>query len=99
MKRAILPLVAIAALLICGCMQSANQDIPENYYFKMKKADVNSPVELIRFAASIRPIPRISPLRRGWPSLNGTSRIAASMSALPIPATFTTAGGSMSGWS
>jgi len=55
MKRAILPLAAIAALLICGCMQSANQDIPENYYFKMKKADVNSPVELIRFAASMRP--------------------------------------------
>lgn len=55
MKEAILPLAAIAALLMCGCMQSAQLDIPEDYYLQMKKADVDSPVELIRFAASIRP--------------------------------------------
>ncbi|HNU39655.1 MAG TPA: hypothetical protein PKI26_05090 [Methanothrix sp.] len=55
MKRAILPLAATIALLVCGCMESANLDIPENYYITMKKADVDSPVELIRFAASIRP--------------------------------------------
>ena len=50
-----MPLAAIAALLICGCMESAKLDIPENYYLKMKKADVDSPVELIRLAASVRP--------------------------------------------
>ena len=31
MKRAILPLAATIALLVCGCMESANLDIPENY--------------------------------------------------------------------
>ena len=55
MKRAILPLAAMMALLVCGCMESATVDIPDEYYFEMKKADVDSPVELIRFAASIRP--------------------------------------------
>jgi hypothetical protein len=55
MARATLALAAIAVLLISGCMESANTDIPENYYLKMKKADADSPVELIRFAASIRP--------------------------------------------
>lgn len=55
MKRAISLLAAIAALLVCGCIESANLDIPDNYYLTMKKADVDSPVELIRFAASIRP--------------------------------------------
>jgi hypothetical protein len=29
--------------------------IPENYYFSLKPADVDSPIELIRFATSIRP--------------------------------------------
>lgn len=29
--------------------------IPDNYYFTLKPADVDSPVELIRFASSIRP--------------------------------------------
>lgn len=55
MREALLVMAAIAALLICGCMESANLDIPENYYLMMKKADVDSPVELIRFAASVRP--------------------------------------------
>lgn len=58
--RLALSLAAIAALLISGCLDSANLDtadidIPENYYFKMKKADADSPIELIRFATSIRP--------------------------------------------
>lgn len=50
-----MPLAAIVGLLICGCMETANLGVPENYYLEMKKADVNSPVELIRFAASVRP--------------------------------------------
>lgn len=29
--------------------------IPDNYYFALKHADIDSPIELIRFAASIRP--------------------------------------------
>jgi len=29
--------------------------IPDNYYFSLKKADVDSPLEAIRFATSIRP--------------------------------------------
>ena len=55
MRRAIIPLSVTAILLICGCMESATVDIPDEYYFPMKKADVDSPVELIRFASSIRP--------------------------------------------
>ncbi|NLH78527.1 MAG: hypothetical protein GX465_15965, partial [Acidobacteria bacterium] len=55
MRGVTFPLGVIAVLLICGCMESATVDIPDEYYFEMKKADVDSPVELIRFAASIRP--------------------------------------------
>ncbi len=29
--------------------------IPENYYFSMNAADIDSPIELVRFATSIRP--------------------------------------------
>ncbi len=29
--------------------------IPENYYFRMNSADIDSPVELVRFATSIKP--------------------------------------------
>jgi hypothetical protein len=29
--------------------------IPDNYYFSLKSADVDSPIELIRFSSSIRP--------------------------------------------
>jgi hypothetical protein len=29
--------------------------IPENYYFSMNSADIDSPVELVRFATSIKP--------------------------------------------
>jgi hypothetical protein len=55
MIRNILPLVAIAVLLASGCIESANIGIPENYYFDLKPADVDSPIELIRFATSILP--------------------------------------------
>jgi len=55
MRRATLPLIVTAILLICGCMESATVDVPDEYYFPMKKADVDSPVELIRFASSVRP--------------------------------------------
>jgi hypothetical protein len=55
MIREILPLVAITVLFASGCIESANIGIPENYYFNLKPADVNSPIELIRFATSIRP--------------------------------------------
>jgi hypothetical protein len=55
MIRKILPLVAIAVMLVSGCIESANIGIPENYYFNLKPADFDSPIELIRFAASIRP--------------------------------------------
>ena len=55
MRVETLPLAAIAVLLVCGCIESANIGIPENYYFNLKPADVDSPIELIRFATSIRP--------------------------------------------
>lgn len=57
MSRIIILLVAIAALFVCGCMESGNKSdsIPENYYLDLKPADVDSPIELIRFATSIRP--------------------------------------------
>lgn len=29
--------------------------IPENYYFSLKAADIDSPIELVRFATSIKP--------------------------------------------
>ncbi len=29
--------------------------VPENYYFALKPADIDSPIELVRFASSIRP--------------------------------------------
>ncbi len=29
--------------------------IPDNYYFRMNSADIDSPIELVRFATSIRP--------------------------------------------
>lgn len=29
--------------------------IPDNYYFSLKSADIDSPIELIRFAESVRP--------------------------------------------
>jgi hypothetical protein len=51
----IMPLAAIAILLVCGCIESADIGIPENYYLDQKPADVDSPIELIRFATSIRP--------------------------------------------
>ena len=55
MSRKILPLIAIAILLVSGCIESANIGIPEKYYFGLKPADVDSPIELIRFATSILP--------------------------------------------
>jgi hypothetical protein len=55
MSKKILPFVAIAVLFVSGCMESANIKIPENYYLDLKPADFDSPVELIRFATSIRP--------------------------------------------
>ncbi len=60
MLRIIMPLAAIAILLVCGCIESekggsSNLGIPENYYMDLKTADVDSPIELIRFATSIRP--------------------------------------------
>jgi hypothetical protein len=48
-------MVAITVLFVSGCMESSNIRIPESYYFDLKPADVDSPIELIRFAASIRP--------------------------------------------
>ncbi len=30
-------------------------DVPEDYYFSMNAADIDSPIELVRFAASIKP--------------------------------------------
>jgi hypothetical protein len=30
-------------------------NIPENYYFRMNAADIDSPIELVRFATSIKP--------------------------------------------
>ncbi len=29
--------------------------VPDNYYFSLKPADIDSPIELVRFASSIRP--------------------------------------------
>jgi hypothetical protein len=55
MIRGIFLLGAISVLLFCGCIESTNIGIPENYYFNLKPADVDSPIELIRFATSIRP--------------------------------------------
>ena len=57
MSKAIIPLIVIAALFVCSCMESGNKsdNIPENYYLDLKPADVDSPIELIRFATSIRP--------------------------------------------
>jgi hypothetical protein len=33
----------------------SGEGIPENYYFSMNSADIDSPVELVRFATSIKP--------------------------------------------
>ncbi|MDD4447244.1 MAG: hypothetical protein PHN61_06160 [Methanothrix sp.] len=33
----------------------SGEGIPENYYFSMNSADIDSPIELVRFATSIRP--------------------------------------------
>lgn len=33
----------------------AAKGIPDNYYFSLKPADIDSPIELIRFAESVRP--------------------------------------------
>lgn len=72
MKRAIIPLSVTAILLICGCMESATVDIPDEYYFQMKKADVDSPVELIRFASSVRPYTTGFTITEKVAFLNGT---------------------------
>ncbi len=58
-------LVIIAVIVIAGAVllfsnhnspiSSKVMGIPENYYFKLQPADIDSPVELIRFATSIRP--------------------------------------------
>jgi hypothetical protein len=58
-------LIILAAVLIAVAFFFLNNEdapvlgkamgIPEEYYFPHKKADVNSPIEVIRFADSIRP--------------------------------------------
>jgi len=58
MFRKIMQLAAIAIIsifFVCGCIESASTGIPENYYLDLKPADVDSPIEMIRFASSIRP--------------------------------------------
>ena len=61
-------LIIIAVVLIAGAIffsedpkSSTSGDsyksagIPENYYFSMNAADIDSPIELVRFATSIKP--------------------------------------------
>lgn len=60
-------LIIIAAILMAGCLSSEKSEspgaagmnegtgIPDNYYFSLKAADTDSPIELLRFATSIRP--------------------------------------------
>jgi len=64
-------LIIIAAVLIAGAIffsdgprsstsstsieSFKSAGIPENYYFSLDAADMNSPIELVRFAASIKP--------------------------------------------
>ncbi len=58
-------LIVAAVILIAGAffflrgpetpVSMMASGIPDNYYFTSNRADVDSPIELIRFAASIRP--------------------------------------------
>jgi hypothetical protein len=58
-------ILVVAVVLISGAflflrgpetpVLAGASDIPDNYYFALKPADVDSPVELIRFATSVRP--------------------------------------------
>lgn len=64
-------LIIFAAILIAGAIffsggpqsspsrtskdTSDAAGIPENYYFSLKPADIDSPIELVRFATSIKP--------------------------------------------
>lgn len=57
MSKWLLVFLAIAAVVL-GYLFIANQlatEIPDDYYLTLSPADVNSPVEIIRFAQSIRP--------------------------------------------
>lgn len=48
--------MGVLVLAFSGCVETKNTaGIPENYYYSQKPADVNSPIELIRFASTIRP--------------------------------------------
>jgi hypothetical protein len=59
-------LIIIAAILMAGCLSSQDRQsassgkydeasIPEDYYFGLKAADIDSPIELVRFATTIKP--------------------------------------------
>jgi hypothetical protein len=59
-------IIAAAVILIAGAFfflrgpetsisTMAASGVPDNYYFALKPADIDSPIELIRFAASILP--------------------------------------------
>lgn len=48
--------LVVLVLAFSGCMETKNTaSIPENYYYSQNPADANSPIELIRFASTIRP--------------------------------------------
>ncbi|NYT01707.1 MAG: hypothetical protein GKC10_02975 [Methanosarcinales archaeon] len=53
----VLALIAAAFLLLGDdrAPSSVASGVPDPYYFKLRAADVNSPIEAIRFATSIRP--------------------------------------------
>lgn len=51
-------LIVVAFFFLQGPKNPASilgSEVPNNYYFASNRADVDSPIELIRFAASIRP--------------------------------------------
>jgi len=58
-------LIIVAVMLMTGCLSTEGPKshafglsaagIPEDYYLSQKPADVDSPIELLRFAASIKP--------------------------------------------
>jgi hypothetical protein len=54
-------LIAGAIFFFDGPKSSTSRDsfssagIPENYYFSQQAADIDSPIELVRFATSIKP--------------------------------------------
>ncbi len=60
----VLILVAVAVLIAAAFILLQDPEsqvskiasgVPDNYYFALKSADIDSPIELIRFATSIRP--------------------------------------------